>query len=123
MDKVFIKDLHIQAILGVRDWDRDIPQDILVNVTVMTNPPPVPKRDDIGDCVDYSEMAKEIRTLVETAQRFTVEALAEDIARLCLNKKGAYKVNVRVEKPGAVTGAASAGVEIERPSHLSNLER
>jgi FolB domain-containing protein len=123
MDKVFIKDLHIQAILGVRDWERDIPQDILVNVTVMTNPPPVPKRDDIGDCVDYSAMAKEICTLVETAQRFTVEALAEDIARLCLNKKGAYKVNVRVEKPGAVTGAASAGVEIERPSHLSNLER
>ncbi|MBE3043071.1 dihydroneopterin aldolase, partial [Candidatus Bathyarchaeota archaeon] len=45
---------------------------------------------------------------------FTVEALAEDIARLCLRRPGVQKVAVKVEKPGAVTGAESVGVEIER---------
>jgi dihydroneopterin aldolase len=64
--------------------------------------------------VDYSELAKDITALVVRTQRFTVEALAEDIARLCLGKKFARKVTVRVEKPGAVSGAASAGVEIDR---------
>jgi dihydroneopterin aldolase len=48
------------------------------------------------------------------ARRFTVEALAEDIANLTLNSPKVQKVTVRVEKPGAVTGAQSVGVEIER---------
>jgi FolB domain-containing protein len=115
MDKVFIKDLRILAILGVRDWERETPQELLVNVTVHTDIRTASIRDDINECVDYSDLAKEIRALVEAARRFTVEALAEDIARLCLSTKGVAKVTVRVEKPGALTGAASAGVEIERP--------
>lgn len=115
MDKIFIKDLRIRAILGVRDWERETPQEILVNAVVFTDSRPADAPDDLAMCVDYSELAKEIRTLVEAARRFTVEALAEDIARLCLSRNGVKKVTVRVEKPGAVTGAASVGVEIERP--------
>jgi dihydroneopterin aldolase len=43
-----------------------------------------------------------------------VEALAADVARLCLEEAGVMKVRVRVEKPGAVRFAESVGVEIER---------
>jgi len=50
----------------------------------------------------------------ETAQRLTVEALAADLARLCLDELGVQKVRVRVEKPGAVRFSRSVGVEIER---------
>jgi dihydroneopterin aldolase len=58
--------------------------------------------DDIANCSDYSQVVKEIRTLIEKKQRFTVEALAEDIACTCLTKLGVQKVTVRVKKPGAV---------------------
>jgi dihydroneopterin aldolase len=51
---------------------------------------------------------------VEGAQRYTVEALAADIAGLCLKEKGVESVRVRVEKPGAVRFSRSVGVEIER---------
>ena len=115
MDKIFIKDLRIRAILGVRDWERETPQEILVNAVVFTDSRPADAPDDLTMCVDYSELAIEIRILVEAARRFTVETLEEDIARLCLSRNGVNKVTVRVEKPGAVTGAASVGVEIERP--------
>jgi FolB domain-containing protein len=64
--------------------------------------------------VDYSQVAKEIRLLVEQARRFTVEALAEDIASLCLAKAGVRMATIRVEKPGAIAGSESVGVEIER---------
>lgn len=115
MDKVFIKNLRIRAIIGIRDWERERPQDILVNVIAQTDTRPAAASDDIEDCVDYAALAKEIRALVEAARRFTVEALAEDIARLCLDKSQVRKVLVRVEKPGAVAEADSVGVEIERP--------
>ena len=72
------------------------------------------RTDDLTLGVDYSVLATYIRNLVETSHRLTVEALAEDIANLCLRQAGIRKVSVRVEKPGAVEGVASVGVEIER---------
>lgn len=114
MDRVFIKNLLIQAILGVHDWERETPQDVLVNVSAYTDTRPAARSDDLSDCLDYAELSKQIRALVKRARRFTVEALAEDIASLCLGIPGVRRVIVRVEKPGAVTGAESVGVEIER---------
>lgn len=115
MDKVLIEDLHVRGILGVNDWERNIPRDILINVTLFTEPRPAIRSDTLDGCVDYSQVANAIRTLVEAAQRFTVEALAEDIANLCLRREGMLKVVVKVEKPGALKDARSVGVEIERP--------
>jgi dihydroneopterin aldolase len=43
-----------------------------------------------------------------------VEALAHDLANICLEDQKVNKVIVRVEKPGAVRFASSVGVEIER---------
>jgi len=114
MDKLLIQNLRVQGILGVNDWERATLREILINVTLFTDTRHSAQSDDLTDCVDYSQVSKEIRALVEGARRFTVEALAEDVAGLCLSRPGVQKVAVRVEKPGAVTGAESVGVEIER---------
>lgn len=114
MDKVFIKDLLVRGIIGIRDWERDKPQDILINVIVFTDISQAAKSDDINDCVDYSALSKKIQSHAESAERLTVEALANDLAEICLKEKLVKKVNVKVEKPGAVRFAKSVGVEIER---------
>jgi dihydroneopterin aldolase len=64
-------------------------------------------------------VAKKVLAHAESAQRFTVEALAADLARLCLEEPGVEKVRVRVEKPGAVRFTGSVGVEIERSKAAS----
>ena len=114
MDKTFIKDLLVRGIIGIRDWEREKPQDILINITVFSDTRRAAETDDIANCVDYSALAKKVQTHAETAARLTVEALAKDLAELCLEQKGIKKVIVRVEKPGAVRFARSVGVEIER---------
>ena len=114
MDKTFIKDLLVRGIIGIRDWERVKVQDILINVTVFSDTLQAAESDDIADCVDYSALAKKVQTHAETAARFTVEALANDLAKICLEQKGVKKAIVRVEKPGAVRFSASVGVEIER---------
>jgi FolB domain-containing protein len=114
MDKVFIKELRVRGILGIHDWERVAPREIVISVTLFTDTRKAAKSDDIADCVDYSATAKKIRAHAESAARMTVEALANDIARLCLEDWLVRKVNVRVEKPGAAAEAVSVGVEIER---------
>lgn len=114
MDKTFIKDLLVRGIIGIRDWEREKAQDILINVTIFSDMLRAAKTDDIADCVDYSALAKKVQIHAETAARLTVEALANDLAKICLQEKGVQKVIVRVEKPGAVRFARSVGVEVER---------
>lgn len=114
MDKVIIKDLLARGIIGINDWERKRPQDILINITLFTDTARAAKTDDINDCVNYSTISKKIQAHAEGAERLTVEALANDLAKICLEEKGVQKVAIRVEKPGAVRFARSVGVEIER---------
>jgi FolB domain-containing protein len=113
-DKIEIKDLLLRGIVGVNDWERETPQDILINITLFTDLHRAGASDDINDTVNYRSVTKKIIELVEASQRYTVEALAADIARICLEQPGVQRVRVRLEKPGALRFARSVGVEIER---------
>ena len=118
MDKVFIKDLIARGIIGINDWERQKPQEILINLIVFTDTRRAASSDDLADCVDYSALAKLVLEHAQSAARFTVEALAEDLAGICLEQEGVTKAVVRVEKPGAVRFSKSVGVEIERAKPL-----
>lgn len=114
MDKIFITDLLIRGVIGITDKEREQPQDILVNVIIGADTSKAAKSDDVEASVNYRTVAKKILSHVESIKRFTVEALAADIAQLCLDEPHAESVVVQVEKPGAVRFARSVGVEIER---------
>lgn len=114
MDQILIKDLLVRGIIGINDWEREKPQDILINIAIFADLRQAGENDDITHSVNYRTIAKQAQARAETAQRLTVEALAEDIARICLQQPGVIKVRVRVEKPHAVRFAKSVGVEVER---------
>lgn len=114
MDKTFIKNLVVRGIIGIEDWERKKPQEILINIELFGDQRAAAVSDDIADCINYRTVAKKVSAHAESVGRFTVEALAQDIADLCLAEPGVEKVRVRVEKPGAVRFAESVGVEIER---------
>ena len=114
MDQVFITNLVTRAIIGINDSEREKPQEIRINIILFADQSKAGKSDDIQDCINYSTVAKKVIAYAETARRFTVEALATDLALLCLKEARVMKVRVRVEKPGAVRFTKSVGVEIER---------
>lgn len=114
MDQVMIRDLIARGIIGVYDWERQEPQEILINVVLFADLTRAGKSDDLADCVNYHSLARKIQAHAETVGRLTVEALAADLAGICLEDPVVQKVRVRVEKPGAVRFVRSVGVEIER---------
>lgn len=114
MDKIFITDLLIRGVIGITEKEREQPQDILVNVIILTDISKAAQADNVNESVNYRTVAKKILAHVEQVKRYTVEALAEDISSLCLEEPHAQSVTVRVEKPGAVRFSRSVGVEIVR---------
>lgn len=114
MDKIIIHDLVARGIIGVNSDEREKPQEIVINIVLYVDLKQAGNTDQLDDTVSYSTIIKKIITHAESAKRYTVEALAADIANICLMEEKVQKACVRVEKPGAVRFTQSVGVEIER---------
>jgi FolB domain-containing protein len=112
-DKIVVRDLLLRGIIGLNDWEREKKQDILINLTLFTDIRPAGRSDDPADILNYRTITKAIIAYVESSRHYLVEALATEIARICV-EHGAERAIVRVEKPGALRFARSVGVEIER---------
>jgi len=113
-DTIFIDDLLVRCIIGIHDWERKARQDVLVSVELDVDTAPAGASDDFAHAVDYRDLAKRIIEMAEASGYQLVEALAEEIARLCLVDDRVEAARVRVEKPGAIRFARSVGVTIER---------
>lgn len=114
VDKIFITDLRARGIIGVNAWEREKAQEILINVTLWADLSEAGASDNLEASVNYRTLAKKILAHTEQIERFTVEALAQDLVEICFEDERVEKVKLRVEKPGAVRFSASVGVEIER---------
>src|SRR5258708_15053026 len=113
MDKIFIKDLRVTAIIGIHAYERITPQEMIINLVLFTDTRHAAETDNIQDCVNYQAVAEQVRAHTLTSKRLTVEALAEDLARICLETSGVLRVTVRVGKTQAIAYARAVGVEIE----------
>ncbi len=114
MDRIRIRDLSVRCIIGVEDAERRQKQDVIINLVIYTDLQRPGRSDDFADALDYSALKKKVVALVENSHRRLLEALAEDIARLCLEYPAVQAVRVSVDKPGALRFARSVAVDIKR---------
>ena len=114
MDKVFIEDLEVETIIGIFGWEREVKQIVRISLEMSFDISKAGKSDKIDDALDYKKIGKSIVNLVENSSFFLVEKMAEEIALLVLKNKQIEDIKLRVEKPGALRGSKSVGVEILR---------
>ena len=116
MDKVFIENLEIETIIGIFGWEREVKQIVRISLEMSFDISNAGKSDNIDDALDYKKIGKSIVNLVENSSFFLVEKMAEEIASLVLKNEQIEEIKLRVEKPGALRGSKSVGVEILRSS-------
>ncbi len=114
MDKVYVKDLKINALIGIYAWERRIRQQIRIDLEMGWNNRIPAKSDAIEDTMNYKAAAKLVCAYVEKSEFQLVETLAENIASLLLSEFDLPWVKITLGKPGAVTGSSEVGVIIER---------
>lgn len=114
MDKVFIEDLRIDTVIGIYDWERRIRQTVALDIEMAFDNTRPAASDQISDTLDYKAVSKSLIAFVEAASFQLVETLAERCAALILDEFDVTHVRLKLGKPGAVRGAKSVGVIIER---------
>ena len=114
LDRIFIRDLAIRCIVGIDEQERREKQDVLVHITMHVDLRRAGRTDALEDTLDYRALKKRILEWAGQSQFHLVEALAQSIADECLRDQRVERVEVAVEKPGALRFARTVGVEIVR---------
>ena len=116
MDKIFLKDLRVEAVIGIFDWERCIRQTVSIDLEMATDIRAAAASDAIDDTLDYKAVAKRVIDFVENSEFRLIETLSEQIARIVVVEFGVEWTRVTLHKPGAVRGSRDVGIDIERGS-------
>jgi len=113
-DLIYIKDLRVQTIIGIFGWEREVKQEVSIDLEIEFDCKKAAKNDAIEDTIDYKKITKGIIKFVEGSKFQLQETLAEGIADLVKNKYKVDSLKLRVSKPGALRHAEDVGVIIHR---------
>jgi len=113
-DRIFLRELKAEAIIGIYDWERRVRQTVSVDVEMPGDVRRAAASDRIEDTLNYKLVAKKVLAFIEASQYHLVETLVEEIAQLILREFALEWVKVSLSKPGAIRGSRDVGVTIER---------
>jgi 2-amino-4-hydroxy-6-hydroxymethyldihydropteridine diphosphokinase len=114
MDRVFIEGLEVSATIGCHPWERRGPRPLVVDLELAHDNRPAAASDALADAVDYEAVAQRIAALAAESDCELLETFAERCAQALMREFGVEWLRLRIGKPGAVRGARTAGVSIER---------
>ena len=114
MDIVYIRDLKLNARIGIFEWEKCIEQKIRIDLEMAWDNRVAAASDDIQHTLNYKTVSERVMSLVAGQHYELVERLAEEIASTLRQEFQIPWLRVTVGKPGAIREAAEVGVRIER---------
>jgi len=114
MDIIYLSDLKIETVIGVYDWEREIKQNVILDLEMGTDIRCAAETDNIDDTLNYKAVSKRVIEFVEQSEFELVETLAERIVAIIREEFSVPWVRLRLNKKGAVSAAVDVGVIIER---------
>ena len=76
MDIVFIRELKVDTLVGIYDWERRLRQHVILDIEMATDIARAARSDKIEDTLDYKAVAKRVMQFVHDAEFGLVETLA-----------------------------------------------
>jgi len=114
MDIVYIRELQIETIIGIYDWEREIKQIVSLDLEMATDIRKAAATDDIQYALNYKAVSKRLIQFISESEFLLVETMAEKVAALVMSEFNVPWIKLRLSKPGAVRGARDVGMLIER---------
>jgi dihydroneopterin aldolase len=121
VDRIVLHAMEFEGRHGVGQDERSEPQLIELDVELVLDLRRAGQSDDLDETVNYSDVFKRCRAIVEERSFHLLEGIAEAVASDLLTSFDRLEaVVVRVRKPGVpIDGVLDyAGVEIERAREL-----
>ena len=108
MDRIIIRDLRANALIGTLEREKKYRQEISAALTLELDLAPAGKSDDLTKSVDYSEIARRAQHIMETGRFQLLEALGAALGKMLMEYAPVVRASVVLEKPRALNFARVA---------------
>lgn len=116
MDTIFVKNIHITAIIGLDCWHREKEQPALVTIRVPKSVEMVGKTDKIADTLDYRPIYKTVKELQTEKAYRSLPDFAKEICNRVGRLTETDSMDVTVILPKAVRQADGVQLEMRMKS-------
>jgi 7,8-dihydroneopterin aldolase/epimerase/oxygenase len=113
-DRIFLRGLAIDCIIGFIAWERRVKQTVVIDLELPVDCRQAALTDEVEATLDYKKVAKRVIAFVEASQFKLVETLAHRTALVLLEEFALPWVRISVNKPGAIRSSRDVGVTLER---------
>ncbi len=113
-DCIFLHGLRTECIIGFIDWERQMPQTVLIDLEFPCDAAHAAATDQVADTIDYKRIAKRVLAWSQASEFHLLESFAHRLALLLLEEFPLHWVKVRVSKPGAIRHSRDVGVTLQR---------
>jgi 7,8-dihydroneopterin aldolase/epimerase/oxygenase len=115
LDAVFIRQLRLQAWIGLYRHEKIAPQTIEIDLEIaLPSNSHAFRTGKVADTIDYGVVVEHVRALLAKERFGLVESLAERVADSILEDFRSPRVKVSIAKLGVLRDAKQVGVSIER---------
>ena len=112
-DKIQIRDLAVESIVGVLPHERTHEQPLVVDLDLHLDTRHAGRSGKIAETCDYDRVAVAVRALLHFRRYRLIEAAAEEVAAMVLALGDVLeRVTVEIRKPRALARFGSAGVAV-----------
>jgi dihydroneopterin aldolase len=98
-DSIQLNGMSFYGYHGVSEAERELGQRFVVDLEIYRDLSLAGESDDLDDTVNYTDLYKMVKKIVEDSRHELLEGLAESIAKRVLEKFAVDSVELTVKKP------------------------
>jgi dihydroneopterin aldolase len=114
MDKIFIRGLTVETLIGIHAWEQRTPRPLIFDLELGTDIREAASSDNVRDAIDYQAVSEAVAKFTQENPVGLLETLAERLSRQLFRQFPILSLKLSINKPGAVAGVKAMGVEIDR---------
>ena len=115
MDAIIIEGLKVETVVGCFNWERQIIQPLLIDLTIQTSLEKAAHSDELEDTLNYAEICELSAKVIQDAAPKLIEHAAKlvlDVLFFTFPTIESIKITIR--KPAIIAEAQSVGIRLER---------
>ena len=112
--KVIIKDLILNILVGIHNFEKKKRQRVKFNIEILTDPYVTTNSKDLNSILNYEEVVIKIEKITDKTHHELLEDLAENIFNKLFKNKLIKKISLKLEKLDILKKTKSVGIEVTK---------
>jgi len=115
MDAIIIEGLKVETVVGCFNWERQIIQPLMLDLTINTSLENASNSDELDDTLNYAEICEiSAKVIVDAAPKLIEHAAKLVLDALFSTFPSIESIMITIRKPAIIAQANSVGIRLER---------